>query len=189
MPQFSKNCDVYQGFNFKKDKTTCVGFITALKVATVTITADFTCKDPLNPTTDLKTVCVMSNVLWATGVTDAVYFSGQISATNRQNVATLLINDLTNVEVTFQFVVYDYDPVAKKYFKCFHCSDTEMKGILEKNGQDLNISVADDQSTEVQSPINYTFQLGIKPQPTAQSMTIATADSKNVVKAWGLTNA
>lgn len=187
MPNFSKSCDVYQGFNFKKDKSTTVGFITALKVNDSEITADITAKDPLNATTDLPVVAVLSDVSFGTGTTDAIYFSGQISAVNRQNLALMVYNDLTKVEVLFKYNIYEYDPVAKKYFKCFHCADTEMKGLLEKSGSDLTLQVSDDPSTEVQSPLNYSFHIGIKPQPTEQAVTIATADQKNVVKKWGIT--
>lgn len=186
MPEYRRNLDIYQGYNYKKDKQTPVGFITKLTVAGTDLTADQTCKDPTNPTTDLKAVTVLSGVLWETGVTDAVYFSGQVSATNRQNIATLIINNLTSVEVVYQFSVYDYDPVAKKYFLAFQSNSTDMNGLLEKRGDDLNITVADDASTEVQSPINYSFSIGIKPQPSAQTLHIATADQKTVVKSWGL---
>lgn len=186
MPQFTKACDVYQGFNFKKDVSTTVGFITALKVNGVEITADVTAKDPLNPTTDLPVSAVLREVSWATGTTDAIYFTGQLTAGNRQNLALMVYKDLTSVEVLFKYNVYEYDPVAKKYFKCFHANDTEMKGILEKNGADLTLSVADDASTDVQSPLNYSFHIGVKPQPAEQTLTIATADQKNVVKQWGV---
>lgn len=186
MPEYRRALDVYQGYNFKKDKQTPVGYITSMKVAGTTLTADQTCKDPTNATSDLKCVAVLSEILWEIGVTDAVYFHGQISATNRQNVASIVINDLASVEVVFQFSVYDYDPVAKKYYLAFHCSSTDMNGILEKRGDELNISVADDASTEVQSPINYSFAIGIKPQPSAQVLHIATADQKTVAKSWGL---
>jgi hypothetical protein len=189
MPTFAKACDIYQGFNFKKDVSTVVGFITALKINDVEIKADITCKDPLNPTTDLPVSMVLSDVNWGTGTTDALYFSGQVTVTNRQNLALMVYKDLAKVEVLFKYTVYEYDPVAKKYFKCFHCGDTEMKGILEKNGGDLNMSVADDASTQVQSPLNYAFTIGIKPQPIEQSLTIATADQKNVVKQWGVKQA
>lgn len=186
MPHFSKSCDVYQGFNFKKDKSTTVAFITALKVNDVEIKADITCKDPLNATADLAVAAVCSDIAWGTGTTDAIYISGQISATNRQNLALMLYNDLSKVEVLFKYCTYEYDPATKKYFKCFHSADTEMKGLLEKNGSDLTLSVADDASTEVQSPLNYSFHIGVKPQPQEQSITIATADQKNVVKKWGV---
>lgn len=189
MPHISKGCDVYQGFNFKKDKSTTVGFITALKVNDIEIKADITVKDPLNPTTDLPVVAVLSDAHWSTGTTDTIGFSGQCTAGNRQNLAIMLYKDLTKVEVLFKYDVYEYDPMAKKYFKCFHCGDTEMKGLLEKNGADLHLSVADDASAEVQSPLNYSFHIGIKPQSTEQALTIATADQKTVVKQWGVKQA
>jgi hypothetical protein len=186
MPEYRRSLDIYQGYNYKKDKQTPVGFITKMKAAGTDLTADQTCKDPTNPTTDLKVVAVLSGAMWETGVTDAVYLSGQISAINRQNVATLIYNSLTSVEVVYQFSVYDYDPVAKKYYLAFHSNATDMNGLLEKRGEELNLSVADDPSTDVQSPINYSFQIGVKPQPSAQTLHIATADQKPVAKSWGL---
>jgi hypothetical protein len=187
MPEFRKRCDVYQGYNYKKDKQTTVGFLTALTISGVAVTADTTCKDPLTPTADLKVVAVLSDVLWELGVTDGLYFTAQLSIYNRQNIMALVVNTLTNVEVVYQFTVYEYDPVAKVYYKCFHCNDTDMNGVLEKKGEDLNLTVAEDPSGEVQSPENYTMNIGIKPQPTAQTLTVATSSTKNVVKSWGLT--
>lgn len=186
MPEYRRDLDIYQGYNFKKDKQTPVGFITGLRIAGQGFTADQRCKDPTNPGVDLAVVAVLSGVLWETGVTDSVYLSGQISVVNRQSVAMLVINNLTNIDVVFQYSVYDYDPVAKKYFLAFHSNRTDMKGLLEKRGDDLNLSVADDASTEVQSPENYAFQIGIKPQPLAQVLVIATGSQKTITKAWGL---
>ena len=187
MPEFRKQCDIYQGYNFKKDKQTTVGFLTSLSIGGTALSADTTCKDPMNPTSDLKVVAVCSDVLWELGVTDSLYFTGQISVYNRQTVMNLIINALTSIEAVYKFTVYDYDPVAKVYFKTFHCNDTDMNGVLEKRGEDLNLTVAEQASTEVQSPGNYTMNIGIKPQPTAQSLTVCTSSTKNVVKAWGLT--
>src|SRR4051812_47952128 len=116
MPEYNRKLDIYQGYNYKKDVQLPVGYITKIKVAGTDITADQTCKDPTNPTSDLKVVSVLSGALWETGVTDAVYLKGQISAPQRQTIAALVLNSLTSVEVVFQFSVYDYDPVAKKYY-------------------------------------------------------------------------
>lgn len=186
MPEFRRPLDIYQGYNYKKDKQTPVGFITKMTIGDTTVTADQTCKDPTNPTQDLKVVAVLSDVLWQTGVTDAVYLSGQVSTANRQSVALMVYNTLVNINVVFQFSVYDYDPLAKKYFLAFHSNSTDMNGLLEKRGDELNLSVADDASVEVQSPENYAISVGIKPQPSAQALHIATGDQKNVVKSWGL---
>ncbi len=186
MPQFSASLSIDQGFNFRKDVNTPVGFIKALKVNGKDLAADIVVKDPMNPTTDVNVVAVLSDTSWGVGATDAFYFSGQVSAPNRQDLQLMTYLDLTNVEALFKFDVYGYDPVAKKYFKAFHASDAQCKGILEKNGEDLNLGCADMPSTEVQSPINYSFHIGVKPAPEQQNITLATADQKNVVKFWGV---
>jgi hypothetical protein len=186
MAEFNKNCDVFQGYNFKKDVQTPIGFVTKLTIGDADLKPDQTVKNPLSPDEDLKVVSVLSGAMWGLGPTDAVYLSGQISVTAKQQCVELIYRSLTKVEIVFQYTVFDYDPLVKKYFKCFHCGDTDLKGILEKNGDDLTLSVADVASREVQSPENYAFYIGIKPQPQSQSVTVAPADQKNVLKAWGI---
>src|SRR5690349_21510516 len=107
MPSYRRVLDIYQGYNFKKDKQVPVGFITKMKVADQELAVDQTSKDPTAPQTDLQCMAIMDDVQWDVGLTDAVYMSGRLSAVNRQTIATLLYNDLTNVEVVFQFSVYD----------------------------------------------------------------------------------
>jgi hypothetical protein len=131
-------------------------------------------------------VAVLNHYLWETGVTDAMYFSGQISTANKQLLAQLILGSFANINVTFNYVVYEYDPLAKKYFKSNY-TDAVLNGLLEKNGDDLNVTVADDESREVQSPKNFTFQIGIKPKSLEQSINVATASQKNIVKQWGVT--
>ncbi|RKH08449.1 hypothetical protein D7V97_19395 [Corallococcus sp. CA053C] len=189
MPQFSRNLDVYQGFNFKKDKQTPVGYITALTIGGVALKADQeTIKDPENPDAAIadKVVAVLNHYLWDTGVTDAMYFSGQVSVANKQAVAEMLLGKFSNIEVVIKYVVYEYDPIGKKYFKS-NFLDAEIKGLLEKNGDELNMSVADNESREVQSPKNYTFQIGVKPQALEQSLNLATSSTKKLAKKWGVT--
>jgi hypothetical protein len=189
MPQFARSLDVYQGFNFKKDKQAPVGFVTKLKVGEHELAADQeTIRDPEQPDKALgtKVVGVLNHFLWETGYTDAMYMSLQISTGNKQMVAAALMGTWSNVEVGFSYVVYEYDPLKKKYFKSSY-ADAELKGILEKNGDSLNLSVADDPSNEVQSPKNFTLQVGIKPQTLEQSVNMATGSGKNIVKQWGVT--
>ncbi|MCY1059597.1 hypothetical protein [Nannocystis sp. SCPEA4] len=187
MATFQKHCDIYQGYNFKRDVQTPIGFITALTIGDITLTADQTCKDPLAPDKDLTVVTVLSGAMWGLGVTDPFYFSGQVSVYNKQQVKQLTYKDLTKVDVSFDFMVYEYDPIEKAYFKCLlPTEEGGLKGLLEKNGDDLNIDVADDPSREVQSPENFSFQIGIKPQPLAQKASIASSFKVKVVKSWGL---
>ncbi len=186
MPEFRKQCDIFQGFDFKKDKQTVVAHITHLTIAGTVLPPDLTCKDPINPQRALQVVAVCSDVMWELGVTDAVYFSGQVSAANKQNILSLVYNTLANTAVVVQFTVYAYDQLSKAYFKTFDCSGTDLAGLLEKRGGDLNLTVSDDASTEVPSPENYSMNIGIKPQQLAQSLTVAMSSDRQVIKSWGL---
>lgn len=193
MPQFSRALDVYQGFNFKKDKQSPVGFITKMVIGgdVVELTADQeTILNPEQPdqVMDTKVVGVLNHFLWETGVTDAIYLSGQISTQNKQKLAVALLGNWASIGVVFNYAIFEYDPLKKQYFKSTW-SDAELQGVIEKNGEDLNLSIADDPSTEVQSPKNFTFQIGIKPATLEQSVNIATAHQKVIVKKWGITEA
>lgn len=185
MPSFSRSLDVYQGFNFKKDQQSNVGVLLSLKIADKKFDADLeTIKDPESPTKDLKAVAVLNQYQWDTGATDSMYFSGQISTDNRQTLATLVMQDLTNIEVSFEYAIYQYDPLKKQYFKS-NSHKGALMGLVEKAGDELKLRVADDPSDEVASPQNFTFQIGIKPQPKEHQVTLASAPAMKVEKKWG----
>ncbi|WP_338867172.1 hypothetical protein [Myxococcus stipitatus] len=189
MPTFSRDMDVLQGFNFKKDKQSTIGYITAITIGGIALTADQeTLTDPEQPASVLasKAVSVLNHYLWETGATDAMYFSGQISTSNKQKIAEMLLGSFANIEVLVKYVIYEYDPVAKKYFKSNY-TDADLQCLLEKNGDALNIAVADDASREVQSPKNFSFQIGVKPKTLEQSINVAAGVQKNIVKKWGIT--
>lgn len=187
MPQYHRHLDVRQGYHHTKDVWAPVGFITRLQLDILSLPADQICKDPTRPTQDLAVVAVLSQVLWDTGITDALYFSGQISTFNRQTLARTLPGVPFSVEVVFQFAVYDYDPIAKKYFLSFHSNGTDMNGFAEKRADNVTVALADDASTEVLTPQNYTLGIGIEPQLLEQTLVIASADQRSIVKKWGLT--
>lgn len=183
MPEFSRTLDAYQGFNFKKDKNTPIGFITKISISNVSLNPDIEILNSHNEA--INVVAVLNHVSWQIGVTEAVYFSGQISVPNKQ-IINLLMFSLTSDEVNFEFEVFDYDPLSKKYYLSFHSNKTTLNGFLEKCGHDLNLTVADDASSEIQTPENYTFSIGIKPQEQEQILHIASGSQKNIVKSWGL---
>jgi hypothetical protein len=188
--QFARALDVYQGFNPKKDKQAPVGYITSLKIGGVSFKADVTGTD-LTTWKPFQAVGVMNHYSWHIGATDAIYISGQVSTASKTLLSTMLMQDLKDMTVEFGYVIYEHDPLAKKYFIANSSQQSTslfvLNGILEKNGQELNLAVADDSSPVVQSPKNFTFQIGIKPAAGAQqSIPIATANGRIVVKPWGV---
>jgi hypothetical protein len=188
MAHFTKSLDVKQGFNFDKDKQEKVGFLLSMKVGdNGELTADLQqLTDPANPTEkSVNAVAVLSSFDWNTGATDAIYLTGQVSSGNRQKLSELLLQSRTNIEVTFKYAIYEYDPRSKKFFQS-STTESELKGVVEKNGSDLNLDVADDPSSEVQSPQNYSFRAGIKPFPEPQEITLAVGETLKVQKQWGI---
>lgn len=188
LPLFQRQTDIYQGFNFRTDKQVAVGYITSLQIGATTYKGDIVVKDPLNPAVSLGPVVgVMSNFSWTTGLKDPMYLSMQISTANKMQAASAaLLNGALSGPVKLSVVIYEYDPLAKKYFKSFYNSAANLSGTFLKSGEDFSFAVADDASTEVASPVNYALQMAIMPQAgISQPLTIATSSKTAIAKSWG----
>ena len=112
--------DLLQGFNFNADVQTPMGYITSLTLGGLNLTADIQVMDFSNPLTTRNVVGVMKSINWSGGHSDAINFVVQITANNKQQVAQLLHQGLTDTSVQFHFDVYDYDPIAMMYYKAFN---------------------------------------------------------------------
>jgi hypothetical protein len=187
-----------QGYNFKKDKQTPLGHVVSLTIAGVTLAADQSVGNPLTPDSAPSSVVgVFTHVLWETAATDPIHLAFQVSAANRQTLMALLLGSSSTSVPTARvsFVVYEYDPLAKRYFEAYKPAPAvtstvtvgTLSAVVERQGGDMSISVADDPSEEVQSPRNFAVQLTLLPPSggSAQPVQIATAVSKKVNKAWG----
>ena len=93
MPQFSLSRR-RPGLQPARIRMSRLAFATSLSLNGKALTSDIKCKDPLNPTTDLVVFSVLSSAAWEIGVTDAIYFSGQISAPSRNQVSMLTLPGL-----------------------------------------------------------------------------------------------
>lgn len=185
----SYNCSTYQGFSFQKDSQDPVGHIVALKIGTSQLTADLNVTDPTsaNMATYVKVVGVVSSIFWNGGYADPIQFSCQVSTTNKNTLATLQHQSMSNTEVEVNYNIYDYDPDAKVYFKAFHTNDAVIKGLIMKAGNDLQFNINMEMATDVVNPKNYTFFLGVMPQPTAQDIMMAVSNTSKFAKKWGVT--
>lgn len=188
MPASNYYCNVDQGFNFYPDAQDTIGHITKLKVAGKEIKADLAVTNPEDITGDnVKVAGVMSGIDWEGGMADPIIFSCQVSVTNKQELTVLQHSDLSDTSVEFQFMVFQYDPVKKKYFQAFHSNDTDLKGLVAKSGGDLHLGIDQDQSTEVMNPINFTLSLGVMPEDEKMDVHIAVSVDGKFVKNWGVT--
>ncbi len=183
-----------QGFNFARDVQDPFGFVQTLKIGGTVIKPDMKLRGPEELTkerTALPTyVGVLSKINWGGGQGDPFEFQVQVSTYNKQQISTLLHKTLENITLEFSFLVWDYDPLAKKYYPGFfggtqHTAKTVLKGLIYKEGKDLQIKI-EGKGTEVSSPENWGLSLKVAPQPNDQDVTYAVADQMKVVKQWGV---
>jgi hypothetical protein len=188
MASTSFNCSVGQGFNFEKDSQSVVGHLTSLKIGTKEFAKDIEVMDPtaIKDDTKVKVVGVISGVFWNGGYADPLSVNCQISTVNKQDAVVLQHSDLSDTSVEYDYVIYDYDPVAKVYFKAFHNDTTTLKGLIEKSGGGLSLGIEMDQSMEVVSPKNFGFFIGIMPQEEAQTVHYGVSNTGKFTKSWGV---
>lgn len=187
MAEISKQCSVFNGFNFRKDLQETIGHVTKLKIGDKELKADFTegIKDP-ETESDVKTVGVMSSFYWEGGYAQPLELSFQISITNKNEVATLLHTELKNIAVEVAFEVFEYDPEKKKFFKSIHTNDQALKALLQVQGSERQLYLADEQGAEVEQPLNYQVQIGVVPEEQVQEIHVAVATDHKFVKPWGV---
>jgi hypothetical protein len=186
MADLSYNCSVSQGFNFKKDEQVVVGHIVSCKVGSDQFDADLNVSDPEDASKLIKVFGIASSIYWAGGYADPVQFACQVSNTNKTKIATLTHKSLANTEVLFKYNIYDYDPKEKKYYKCFHSNNADLKGLVLKSGGELAMAIDMDQSMEIVSPKNFNFSLGVMPQDLNMEIHVAVSLSDKFVKKWGV---
>ncbi len=187
MPATNYYCNVDQGFNFYPDAQDYIGHIAALKVAGKEIKADLEVTNPEDITGDnVKVAGIMSGINWEGGIADPIDISCQVSITNKQELMILQHSDLSDTTVEFQFKVFEYDPIKKKYFPAFNTDDKDLKGLISKSGSELHLSIDQDQSTEVMNPLNFALSLGVMPKEEKQDIHMAVSVDGKFVKAWGI---
>jgi hypothetical protein len=193
MAALNFDCSIHQAYMFEKDSQVLVGHLTKLVIGS-TSPITFALDTELTVATDLskaKIVGPMSNISWNGGYADPVYIDANVSVPNQQSATLLTHTDLSDTTVVFQFNVYAYDPVAKKYYIAFSSnpggSATDMNGLIMKQGGSLAFSIDSDQDMEVASPKNFRMSIGIMPQETAaQALQVAVSNTANFAKQWGV---
>jgi hypothetical protein len=190
MAESSYPCRIDQAFNFEKDQQKLVGHLVSIKIGTVQLAADIELTTPLDSaaaSAKVKVVGPISHIYWHGGYNEAIQINVNVGIANKTEVAVLTHTNLANTETLFKFKIYEFDPVAKKYFEAFHSGDVEMKGFIEKKGGDLDLRIATENDPTVESPLNFPLSISIMPQPIKQDLLLAFSDTRKLTKVWGTT--
>jgi hypothetical protein len=143
-----------QAFHWERDIQGPVGHVTKFQISSKDFPKDLQLVNPL--------ITSGSNATTVAGVIDKIGWNGRpggkleldfvVSTSNRRELLTLLHSagggDLESATVTLGFVVYDYDPLAKKYFKAFHTGGTPITGVIETGSGDHQLEGLDEEEAE-----------------------------------------
>lgn len=186
MAESSYDCSVTQGFNFEKDAQQVVGHINYLKIGDQEIAADINVTNPEDIAKTVKVVGVASGIFWNGGYADPIQFSCQVATDNKNLISTLVHKTMANTEALLTFTIYDYDPKAKKFFKCFHTNDEKLKCLINKSGGELELEITTDESMEIVSPKNFQLNLGVMPQDQEMALHVAVSVDGKFAKKFGV---
>lgn len=184
MADYSRTCDIHQGFSFQHDNQDTIGYITALKVGDKDLDVDMEVNTPEGK--QEKVVSVLSGISHEVATTNPISFSGQVSVKNRQALAQMVYSNLAKIKVELKFVVWEFDPAKdqNKYFKGLHSNSAAVKGLIRKSGKALELSVDHSPNSEVQSPLNYGFSITVVPTPEKQSLELAVSVNGKIALTW-----
>lgn len=207
MATYTRALDIQQGFNFKKDQQKPMGFITMLKIGTEVFDRDLTVNSPMAAvagtalnteatatTGELQVVGVLMQATWELGDTDSIDFEAVVSIQSKQRISSLVYASMIDVDCEIGFVVYEYDPLSKKYYAAFSnkaqaatddTGATGVKGQIKKEDANLALTIEADAEPTVESPINYKATIKVVPKPLAQLLYFATSATRKVTKNWG----
>lgn len=186
MPAIDKQCSIFNAYNFKRDLQDKIGHVTYLKIGENELVKDQELKIPLDDSL-LKVVGPIGNFHWEGGYAQPLLFTIQLSITNKNAVAALLHTTMQSVAVVIAFNIYDYDPIAKKFFRCLHSNDVNLNSIIYMQGRERQIYLQDEPSAEVTKPLNFQLTLGVIAEDTQQEIHLAVSLDRKFVKPWGVT--
>lgn len=129
---------------------------------------------------------MVSSISWDGELSDPINLSAQLSAANKNIVLNAISSFLSSTAVEFVFTIYDYDQIAKTYFKCFHTNKKTLYGTISKITQGLAIAITNEAGTEVANPENYRLDLGVTPLTTQQELYLALSTARKFNKVWGI---
>jgi hypothetical protein len=189
MASISKECSISQAFNYQKDDQSAIGHVAAIKIADKELKADLKLTDPEDITKKLDAVGAISSFHWEGGAAQPLQFTFNISITNKNTLAVLLHSDLSSILTVVDFVIWEYDPEQKTFFKVVHSNATKLNCLLQVEGNERQLYLSDEPGMEVEQPQNYQVVVSVVPEDKAQELHFAVSVSDKMVKQFGIERA
>lgn len=190
-------CDVSSGFLMDPNEHQRIGWVTKLDgfgLPAGALTADLQVSDPLTatggkPMVAVPVVGVLEKFSWAGGAGDPLQLDLYVSQENAVQIKAAQQTAHVNTAVTvLDFIVIDYDPVAKAWFTELIPAQPLSGAIaVVKGNPELDVDLT---GTPVKDGIDvlvYKVSIAVSPQAhKAYSLKLSNSSTRTVVKSWGV---
>ncbi len=183
-------CDLRQEMNWVKGRNTIVGYVNALTIGGVPLSANVTYLwDPIANENTLQAVGVMEYIGWEGGATQPVRLSFAVEAANQITILNMLSAGLPDTAISIQFTVYNFDQVASPpcFYQTFWSNGESMTGVIASQGTVLELEIESQKRPDIVSPNLYNCHLAFAPTPgVAQTLFMANSSAAKYVGIFGV---
>jgi hypothetical protein len=182
-------CDLRQEMNWVKGRNTIVGYVNALTIGGVPLSASLTnLWDPIASENTLQAVGVMEFIGWEGGATQPVRLSFAVDLSNQITILDILSEGWPDTAISIQFTVYNFDQAASPpcFYQTFWSNGESMNGVIAKEGAVLALEIESQKIADIMSPSLYSCRLAFVPTPgVAQTLFMANSSAAKYVGIFG----
>lgn len=133
--------------------------------------------DPENPDKTINVVAAIRNLRWDGGATDSFDFQGRLSPYNKAVLKEALSALPENGAIEVEFVVYEYDLQANRYFKHLHTYKKPIQCTITDRSRATFESEPDDRY--IKHPTNFIFEISLTPKNDVKDQNVGFAFRAN----------
>lgn len=177
--QIRSDCNYAHAMKFNVSNTDMLGHVLGMSFTASgnTLEPSLKVSDPLNPSSQVPVVGVVSFIHWEGGPTDPLTVRFLVPSKNRSKIKEALSSTTGGSDLSINFNIFEFDEDAKKYFLRLH---SDNKDIQARIAEGTKMDVKDVADKLVLQPPIYMVDLTMSFKSNAGSQQLCCATSTNV---------
>lgn len=151
-------------YHFDATTTSRIGHLVKLSFPGINkeLNRDLSLSNPETLEVKDDVAAVINYICWEGGPNDPIRINGRVSPQNKATLQEAFSSMAENVDMEAEFVIYDYDYTAGKYFKRLHTFNKTLKLTIDPRSR---VDIEEDPSIfKGKKPVNFLFEISFSPQ-------------------------
>jgi hypothetical protein len=146
-----KECDLRNVFCSNDAR---MGYFLRLSIGDKTLEADIPVRDPQEEK-KINAIAVIERIRWDGLAHSPIEVSGRLSAKNKALLQEAFASANGRVELEAEWIIYEYDYDARKYYRSFHTDKKMIKLTITENSY---VYISPEQDLMFKSPVIFSFE-------------------------------